>query len=250
MKSKKTLASLTPDATIKQITSAGTYSADLLASIGLHPGKHQDQTLRAVCRQRQWSEYELLNWLKKKDKSNEIHTFNSAKWSSKIDGNTISDFCNYLLETYHSFEKERMKEASTQFSRVLNNNGGKASFLKAISTDVYKLEETTSLYLSFEEKKFIPLAKKLDGNRTQLLEGTLTKIQKSFDIIERDQNRITVYMQDIRTHIELFQRQGRDYPAMQTVAERFEKLFTSFEHHFSFEQEFLIPKVKMHIKAI
>jgi hypothetical protein len=65
MKSSQSLTNLTTGATIDQIIKSDPKAGVLLTSIGLSTEAHENETLRSICKQRQWSEVEIMGWVKK-----------------------------------------------------------------------------------------------------------------------------------------------------------------------------------------
>src|SRR5690625_7660231 len=54
---------LTPDATLQEIINFNPFAEDLLTTIGVDTEALSDKTLRQLCVQKQWSEYEVLDWI-------------------------------------------------------------------------------------------------------------------------------------------------------------------------------------------
>src|SRR5690625_6822677 len=65
---------LTPDATLQEIINFNPFAEDLLTTIGVDTEALSDKTLRQLCVQKQWSEYEVLDWIVTFRPRSEEHT--------------------------------------------------------------------------------------------------------------------------------------------------------------------------------
>lgn len=251
MDHKLSLLQLTPEATIQEITSAGTYSADLLASIGLDPKKYRHQTLRSVCRQMKWSEHEVLKWLKQKDQASTTRNRADIEVYEGLDEASLPTLCDYLVQHFHQHNRALLGETITSLEQVEFNCNMpyKHKESSLIAPLFYSMEETVMLYLKFEEQKFIPLAQKLTGDTSKLLDGTFRKLRKGFDIIERDQKRIQQLMKKILKKASIFQNPGDAISSVRTVTKNTKLLFSSLNQQFDFEKNVLLPEIKNFITS-
>ncbi len=131
MNTDQSLATITPDATISQITAADKQAAELLASIGLSLAKHKNETLRSVCQQRQWSETEVLKWVKKHtDPVNEDTSNKSEQLPG--DGTNLSEWIEHLKEAFIHPNLALLSELEKSFPRVHKIHGNQYTWLKDI----------------------------------------------------------------------------------------------------------------------
>lgn len=244
MNQKRTLEDLSPDATVEQIVAAGVNSGDLLASIGLDPEKHGAQTLRSVCRKREWSEVEVLKWLKKKDNAH-------AKNGKEEDlTNDIDTLCAYLQEHYHQKNISLLNEIEKAFPRVMKMHADRYKQLETAQRYFDSFTEILGLYYKFEEKKFFPLAKKVIERKSKVLDGTTRKLKRCFEIIERDQNRLSNKMKLIRLEETGLENTRDASMTLRIMNQNMELLFNSLYDEFEFEQQLLIPKIENIIDSI
>src|SRR5699024_12848975 len=94
------LKKLTPDATLAQILMADKDAAHLLTSIGLDPSAHMEETLRAVCSQRQWSEVEVMKWLKNKHASGISNSKENGISAESDFGDDVHKWTNILKRIF------------------------------------------------------------------------------------------------------------------------------------------------------
>src|SRR5699024_3856093 len=105
-------------------------AASLLASIGLDPSAHKDDTLRSACQQRKWCEVVELRWIKKKRLSD-------GNDASKEDGSQEPDFGDdiagwiaYMKQEFHDKNLELLEDIEASFPRVKKLHGNQYPRLK------------------------------------------------------------------------------------------------------------------------
>lgn len=250
MKTDQSPAEITPEATISQITAADEQAAELLASIGLSLSKHEDETLRSVCQQRQWSEVEVLNWVKK-------HRFTTKGGPDENEmerppGGAASpeEWGRYLEKGYINPHLELLEELNKSFARVHKIHGNQYLWLKNMQWHFDKFEEALRMYYRFEKEKLFPLlARLMNSKRGNINHGIIRKLQKSFSIIKRDQDRLTRLMKTIRRKGNNFENPEGACTTLRIQSKNFEILFSSLYKQFKVESEQFIPGVKKEIKA-
>lgn len=245
MNRRQSLEELTPDATVGQIVNAGTDSEDLLASIGLNPEKYMDRTLRSVCQERKWSEVELLEWLRKKDDSQVQDE--RPRYKEKNDFKFLS---SQLVGHFHVKSRGLLEEIDNAFPRVHQVHGNQYLWLKNMKWHFDSFKEAVRLFYKFEEEQFLPLARNVMDQKSSLLHGTVQRIDRCFDIVSRDHNRLTGLMKTIRIKANYFENPSDACTTLRIMNQNFELLFDSIDDQFEFEQQSLIPKIEEHLTLV
>ncbi len=249
MKTDQSLNELTPDATISQIITADKQAGELLASIGLSLSKHENDTLRSVCKQRQWSEKEVLEWVKKHSSS--VKNGTASNTESKSDnGPALKEWTEHLEETFIRSNLSLLNEVNKSFPRVQKVHGNQYPWLKNMQYHFNNFEEALTLYYNFERSKVFPLANRIkNGRKGSVNHGAIQKLQKSFAIIEEDQNRLQRLMKTIRQKGKQFENPDSACSTLRIQNENFKALFSNLDKQFETENKQFIPRVKEEIKA-
>lgn len=250
MKTDQSLTEITPEATINEITSANEQAAELLASIGLSLSKHENETLRSVCQQRQWSEEEVLHWVKKHSSSTNSKQSKNHSSQSPDEKSSLKKWVEYLEESFISPNLTLLKEIDESFPRIHQVHGNQYTWLKNMEWHFSKFKEVLTMYYEFERKKFLPLTERLYGNkRSNINHGAIRKLQKSFAIIEEDQERLQRLMNTISTKGNQFKNPEGACSTLRIQNKNFKILFSTLGKQFKTEREQLIPRIKEEMKA-
>lgn len=249
MQSDQSLNQLTTSATIGQILSAFEPAAGLLKSIGLDPSHYQGQTLRSVCQQRQWSEEEVLQWLK-----NQALPQNGSLEEDHPKGPTIEDelteWCDYLEKTYYRPAFDLLESIDEKFPRVKKIHGNQYLWLKTMQWHFEQFDEALRLYLNFVNQKFFPLVRKIDEVKKQVLDGTVRNLKHSQDIIEQDQHRLRERMNMIREKGHGFHNPEGACSTFRILNYQFRQLDSQLEEQFEVERKQFLPLVWQRLEAI
>lgn len=246
---KKT-KSLTPDATIEQIIQIYQEAEELLASIGLKPSEHKGETLRSVCQQRQWSEVEVLKWVKRHS-NGAVSSANSAKeldMPTKED--SIKKWAEYFKGAYLVPVDNLLKEVDKKFPRVHKIHGNQYPWLKNMQWHYDKLKEALQMYQAFERETFMSAAKDLSRARpTTIKHGMIKRIERCFTIIERDQKRIKRLMDKVKEKGNNFKNPKLACSTLCILNENFKLLYQKLEEQFVFESDQLIPRINQELSG-
>lgn len=249
MKTDQSLASITPESTISQITTIDEQAAELLASIGLSLSKHKHKTLRSVCQQRQWSEDEVLKWVKKHSSSPNGERSPNDSNQAPDEQSSLKNWSKYLEEQFIEPNLELLEELTESFPRIHKVHGIQYSWLKDMEWHFNKFKEAVMMYYEFERKKFLPLTKRLyESKSTNINHGTIRKLQKSFSIIEEDQDRLQRLMKTIRNKGNQFENPEGACSTLRIQNKNFKILFSKLNKQFKIEREQIIPRIKGEIK--
>lgn len=250
MKKKSSLQELTPDATLSQISSADKEAAHLLASIGLDPSNHEGETLRSACKQRQWSEVEVLQWIKKQRLSDGRKPGNDPQPEEPDFGDDTLRWCTYLEEKFHAKNLRLLDELTNDFPKVKQLHGNQYPWLKNMQWHFEKLSGDLQLYLKFERMKFFPLIEKIENNSHPILEGTISKLQRSLDIIEKDQKRLLELMNTVREKGQNFENPKGACSTLRILNYNFKDLESSLQRQFVKEREEILPLVRQKLTKV
>jgi len=249
MKTEQTLplAKLTPDATISQIISADREAGKLLASIGLSPEAHEQETLRSICQQKQWSEVEVLEWVKKNSITDNADVLRGYEEEPDF-GADLEKWINFMEKTFIHPNLEILDELKDNFPRVLQVHGNQYPWLKHVKWHFSNFDESLSLYYEFERKKFYPLAERLENSKKKHVNhGIIQKLKKSIKIIGQDQGRLNYIMNTIRQKTENFEVPAEACSTLRIQYENFERFFSNVVRQFNYESEKIIPLVKQRL---
>jgi iron-sulfur cluster repair protein YtfE (RIC family) len=241
---------LTPEATISEIIRSDSEAGELLASIGLSPSEHEQETLRSVCQQRKWSEVEVLRWLKKQSSTTNGESSNDKAGPVPDEDALLSVWTTYLEDSFIKPNQSLLKELAESFPRIHKIHGNQYPWLKTMKWDFDKFREVLGMYYNFERKKFFPLVKRLkSNNRNNVNHGTIQKLEKSFNIIERDQHRLLRLKNTIRKKGKHFENPGNACSTLRIQNENFKILFDQLEKQFDVEKQQLLPRTKEEMQA-
>lgn len=250
MKSRHTLSKLSPDATLSQIITADQKAANLLASIGLDLSRFEHKTLREVCAQKQWSEEEVMEWIKSNQQQKDDEAKESPTGQETDLKNDLSKLCRYLEEEYHSRVYGLLSEVHDDFPRVYKIHGNQYSWLKDAAWHFKELHETLVMSFNFREKKFFPLIRQLHNKQAGVLDGTVRKLKRSVGLITKDQEKIVRHIKAIRTISERFDIPEGTCSTLRILVHNFKALFSGLEKQFDMEKRFLIPAVRQKVRMI
>lgn len=243
MNKVSSLSKLTPDATLSEIVAVDRKAGELLASIGLNPDNHKNQTLRSVCQQRQWSEVEVLRWVKKQRSL--LNGKRSEMKQKEADfGDDLSRWCEYLVDAFHSKNVELLTEIENNFPRVHQIHGNQYPWLKNMQWHFERFDEALRMYYEFEEKKFYPLLLKLYNTKGELLHGTIRKLERCLGIVEKDQQRLSRFMRTLSDHGHGFKSPEGACSTLRIVNQDFRTLFNGLKKQFEIEKKFLLPIIR------
>lgn len=250
MNSDQSLKQVTPDAKLNQIISVYDKAAQLLASIGLDPSNHKEETLRSVCQQRHWSEVEVLDWVKKHHE--DYSTQEEQLQQEDIDyGDDLSQWVNYLEEEYLNPSINLLDEVANGFSRVHKIHGNQYSWLKEMEWHFNSFDEALRLYNRFEQSKFYPIALRLhNSNNGSVLDGTIRKLERSLKIIQDDQERLIKLKDTVKEKGNNFKNPEGACTTLRIMNHNLSELEVMLENQFKIEREKVIPIVKRELKAI
>ena len=247
MESEQSLDQLTTSATISQILSAFEPAAGLLKSIGLDPVNYPEQSLRSVCQQRQWSEDEVLQWLKKQAPSQNGKPEEQDQQKEPDCGNNLTEWCNYLAERYHHPLLELLPAIEKRFPRVKKVHENQYPWLKSVQWRFKKLDDDLRLYLKFQQGKLFPLARKVDQRKKQMLDGTARKLERSLRIIEKDQHRLRQAMDTIREKGKDFRNPEDACSTFRILNQQLIQLEDHLREQFKAEEDYIMPLVRQKI---
>jgi len=244
------LKKLTPDATLAQILMADKDAAHLLTSIGLDPSAHMEETLRAVCSQRQWSEVEVMKWLKNKHASGISNSKENGISAESDFGDDVHKWTKHLEQNFHDGNLELLKDIEDRFPKVKKIHGNQYPQLKNIEWHLDKFSQDYQLYLKFESMKFFPLVERLKEQSKKPLDGFLRKLNRCLDIIEEDQERLAAQMETIREKGGGFKNPTGTCSTLRILNHSFEQLEEGLEEQFQIEKEHIVPLVQRKLDAL
>lgn len=249
METDQYLAEITPEATISQIIAADKRAGELLASIGLSLSKHENETLRSVCQQRQWSEAEVLKWVKKHSASVNNKTTDKGNNQVPDKNSSLTEWVEFLEETFLYPNLALVEELEQNFPRIRKIHGNQYPWLKTMQWHFNKFKEVLRMYYEFERKKFFPLVRRLSNSNSNINHGTVQNLQKSFTIIQQDQQRLQRLMKTTRKKGNQFEHPVGACSTLRIQNENFLNLFSELNKQFGTESEQLIPQIKATIKT-
>ncbi len=243
------LKELTPEAKLSEIIAVNNGAKELLASIGLKPLEHQDETLRSVCQQQKWSEVEVLEWVKKHSSS---WGENSQEDTNKIapdSTDVLSYWVDYLADQFLNPINNLLKEINANFPRVYKIHANQYPWLKNMQWHYEKFREGLRMYYKFEDEKFLPMTKKLASSRSATItHGTIRQLEKCFVIVEKDQERLSRVLNRVRRKGNNFENPDLACSTLCIMNENFKRLQEHLGEQFDFEAKQLIPKIKRELR--
>ena len=250
MDTNQSLPELTPEATISEIIYTDSKAGELLASIGLSLSKHKQETLRSVCQQHKWSEVEVLQWLKKHGRTTNGESSNNKTGTVPDEDTTLIKWTTYLEESFINPNQSLLEELEENFPRIHKVHGNHYPWLKTMKWEFDKFGEALRMYYIFEREKFFPLIGRLKNkSNNNLNHGTIQKLEKSFDIIERDQHRLKKLMKTIREKGKRFKNPGNACSTLRIQNENFKILFSRLQKQFQAEKDQILPLTRKEIRA-
>ncbi|MDZ7716809.1 MAG: hypothetical protein U5J95_11410 [Balneolaceae bacterium] len=249
MNNVKTLTKLTADATLSEIATVNGEAKELLASIGLNPLDHQDETLRSVCQQKKWSEEEVLKWVKRHANGDSEKLPDGNGKSIPTSGESLLDWVEYLEEQFLNPINNLLKEINENFPRVQKIHGNQYNWLKNMQWYYDKFSEGLRMYYQFEQQKFFPAVKTLaNGRSTSIKHGSIQKLKRCLTIAERDQKRLSRLLKTIRRKGNDFESPDLACSTLCIMNENFKALEEKLTEQFKFEDQRLIPRIMKELK--
>ncbi|NGP90119.1 hypothetical protein [Fodinibius halophilus] len=243
--SNQSSGSICPDATISEITNTNKQAAELLASIGLSLSKHENETLRTVCEKQQWSEVDVLEWM-------ESHRAIATTRQIPVpgDGQSLEKLGRYMERNFIKPSSTILDEIDENFPQVIQKHTAQYPWLKDIKKEFDPFKETLRMYYSFQKKKFLPLAVRLnEGRKANISHSIVRNLRRSFSILAKDRDRLQRSVNTIRREGKQFQIIDNSCAILRMQNKNFKILFGKIERQFEFEEEQLIPRIKKEIKA-
>jgi len=246
---KKT-RSLTPDATINQIVQTHQDAEELLASIGLKPSKHKEETLRSVCQQRKWSEVEVLNWVKRYSNGTDTEGNRTEKIRMPDNEDAIEKWSSYFKEIYLVPVENLLDEIDKNFPRVHKIHGNQYTWLKNMQWHYNRLQEALQMYQTFERETFLPAVQNLSkACPTTVTHGLFKRLEKCFSVIDRDQKRIKLLMYKVKREGHDFKNPELACSTLRILNENLKLLYENLESQFDFENKKLIPRIEQELSV-
>lgn len=235
---------LTADATLSEIVLNCSDAGRLLETIGLKPSAYKDQSLRSVCRQLNWSENEVLRWLKKK-------CVEDINVTEKVTTNqSLDEWVQYIKVEHLDKNIATIEIIKTDFDRFSHSHNYSYKWLSIIKKQLGNLEDTLRMYYRFEEKKFYPLLLRIEQSEGDLLYGSIKKIERGIEIIQKDQGRIRGFMKDIRVASNSFEVENTDAAKLGILIQKIEELFENINKQFDLEAKHLLPAVQELVETV
>jgi|AntRauTorckE6833_2_1112554.scaffolds.fasta_scaffold15806_3 iron-sulfur cluster repair protein YtfE (RIC family) len=250
METTPSLARLTPDITLAHLISVDPQAAEMLASIGLDPAEHKEETLRSVCKQRQWSEVEVLQWIKKHRPATNGNSGEGSPRQEPDFGNDILKWTNYIEEKLHATNVQLLNEIGDDFPRVHQIHGNQYPHLKNMKLHFEAFEEAIRLYLTFEKKKLFELIRKWNKYSGDVLHGTIHRIKKGIAIMREDQTRLQNYMNTLRDKGNGFESPAGACSTLRILNQNFKMLYSGLDKQFEVEKEALIPIIEQRMENL
>lgn len=249
METTQSPVKLTPDTTFAHLISVDPKAAEMLASIGLDPAEYKEETLRSVCKQRKWSEVEVLQWIKK-------HSSVRDGSGSENDGcqepdfeNDLLKWTNYIEEELHAYNVQLLNEISDDFPRLHQIHGNQYPQLKNMKWHFENFDDVLRLYLTFEKKKFFKLIRKWDKHRGDMLDGTRRELERCLHIIEEDQERLQRLMKTVRKKGNDFENPAGACSTLRILNQNFKMLYSGLDKQFKMEEKIFLPLVQKKLDA-
>lgn len=250
MNTDQSLNKLTPEATISQIIEANDQAGQLLASIGLSVSQHKTETLRSVCQQRKWSEVEVLQWVKKHIISTNGENSNSISHTLPGTNDSVTKWTRYLEDKLINPNLSLLEELKQSFPRIHKIHGNQYPWLKNIQWHFKEFNEILRMYYQFERKKLFPLVDRFSNEKNSTVtHGTVQKLEKSFGIIERDQDRLMQQMATIREKGNQFENPANACTTLRIQNKNFRILFSNLKNQFEIEYHQFVPRLKKELHA-
>ncbi len=250
MKAYQSLTNLTTGATINQIIKSDPKAGDLLTSIGLPAKDHENETLRSICKQRQWSEVEIMGWVKRHclPKNSSDSQANDSRVTNH--NRNFTSLTKYLHSSFIIPNLTLLKEINNDWPRVHALHGNQYPWLKNVNWHFDIFSQALKMYSEFEEKKFYPLVRELDNQEGEVLDGTIQKLKRSLQIITEDQRRLIDLMNTIRQKGNELKNPGEACSTLRILNQNFKMLFEHLEKQFEIEERDLNTLVKDKLKTL
>ncbi|SMO47818.1 hypothetical protein [Fodinibius sediminis] len=243
------LTKLSPDAKLSQIMSANHCAAELLRSIGLRPSNHSNETLRSICRQRQWNEVEVLQWIKKKSHSGE-NCNEFAEQQEPHYGNDLLKWCNYVSDTLHVPTTSLLQEISGRFPKFSTGGVNQYPRLEEMQRYFTNFSEDLQLYMKFEQLKLFPLARRVSQSDAHILDGTIRQLQRGVQIISSDQKRLSRLLDTVAEQGHHFHTPPDTSSAHSILYKTLLTLKSQLNKQFKVEKEHIIPLIHRSLRTL
>lgn len=246
MNSDKTLKTLTPEATIKQIISTDENAANLLSSIGMKLELFRDQSLRSACQQLQWNEEELLNWIKKHGVETECIEVEPEEAENEDD---IVALSNRILGSMQPCIRQRLTEIARDLPRVQLVHGNQYTQLKNIEWHFKRLDELLERYLLLEKNTLFPLARDLIRQEQAIQYGKAKNLIRAMTLLDDDRGKISKEMENIRDYSNGFQQPKGACTTFRIMYENMADLDSQLKKYFAVEVDHFFPMIEKHLQS-
>lgn len=250
MKTDQVKKKLTPEATLQQIISTHGVAQELLTSIGLDLSNHTDKTLRQLCMEKQWSEQEVLKWIKKNQTISAGKTVDDDLQEKITNDHQIPEICDILMNDTLPVIADHATAIGKRYKRVSRVHGEQYPWLRQTGEDIKRLLEILPLYTKFEKEKFFPLAKELQKQKERILDGDAQSLKRSVKLIKGDHKRIGRLMKTIRNLSNNFAYDEKAGSVYRNLCNRLNSLFTTLDVHITIEKNDLLPKIDQKFDSI
>lgn len=238
----RTLKQLTPESTLEQLISTDRQAANLLASIGMNPGLNRDRTLRSVCRDLQWNEEEVLQWVKKEIRRQECE-------AEPEEAGSLEGISRELQQAMQPCLFDLIVEIENGLPRVHQIHGTQYPELKVVDWVFGELREALKQYLVFEKELFFPLVLEFSNLKESMLYGNVRKLGRSISILKEDQNTIRENMRRLEKKTGRFSPPEGSCSTLRILYRNLEALSVQLERYFSIENRQLFPKITSQIES-
>jgi len=223
---------LTPDATLQEIIAHNPFSEDLLTTIGVN-FTHSDKTLRQLCVERKWSEYEVLDW---------IITFQpGATIGHQAADREIVAISRSLLNNSTPRVHTLARDIQRDLRRVHDLHGNQITWLKSALWYIERLLESQASWWDFERETLFPQLTHLTDPSADLnvheLNHSLRKLDKTHRQIQHLTEKILTVSSDLRVN-------EFACSTLHILVSNLRHYFEALSSHIQLEKEELLPEVR------
>ena len=229
---------LTPDATLQEIINFNPFAEDLLTTIGVDTEALSDKTLRQLCVQKQWSEYEVLDW---------IVTFRpDAKLEEQTTDREIVAVSRLLLNDSIPRIETLANDILRDLQRVHDLHGNQVTWLKSAVWYINKLIDRQTSWWSFEKESLYPQLTHLTDPSADL---NRDELEQSLSVLDEKHRQTRHLIRKIRSV-------SNDLTVNEFACATFHILVGNLRHYFDaltthirIEREDLIPQVRKRLQS-
>lgn len=184
--------------TIGGIVSGDRQMAELLISIGLNPEEHRNRTIRQACRELQWNEYELIDWIRNERlRYGELSDSEENETGFSGRGVPLKDLCEQLeRETLPDLER-RMAGISDHLGLTIPVDPAKSVSFRCFCRQIGSLFEHLDYYLRFQKGRFIPLLRTVKRFDETVRDGEYRSLKRAVEILTEDHKRLRSGLESI-----------------------------------------------------